>query len=122
MAQMAQMAVPHRRCVASRVSLAPLALALAAVLLAGCGGSDQGRAEQRRDRARQSCENAVRDQLASRATATFSTNDEPVYYDSTGGAAVTGLVATATGQRKFACVLKSASDSSWSVSAARMLN
>lgn len=119
---MVPIAVPHRRCVASRVSLAQVALALVAVLLAGCGDSDQGRAERRRDRARESCEDAVRDQLASRATATFSSDDEPVYYDSTGGAAVTGFAATATGQRKFACVLKSATDSSWSVSAARMLN
>jgi hypothetical protein len=63
-----------------------------------------------------------RDQLASRATAKFTTEAEHVYYDSLGGAGVTGTVATASGQRNFACLLKPAADSSWDLTAARLLN
>lgn len=90
--------------------------------IAACSGADQDRADARRGRAQQTCEDAVKDQLSSRATAHFVTDSEHVYYDSTGGAAVAGIVATASGQRNFACILKSATDSTWLLTEARLIN
>ena len=87
-----------------------------------CGPSGQDQRDQRRALAQRTCEDAVRDQLASRATAKFSTDAEHVYYDSLGGAGVTGTVSTASGERNFACLLKPAADSSWILTAARLLN
>lgn len=87
-----------------------------------CGESGQDARDQRRARAQQTCEDAVRDQLASRATARFNTDGEHVYYDSLGGAGVTGTVATTSGPRNFACLLKPFTDSSWTLTAARLLN
>ncbi len=92
------------------------------VTAAACNGADQDHADARRARAQQACEEAVDDQLASRATAHFVSDSEHVYYDSTGGAAVAGVVATATGQRSFACILKSATDSTWVLTEARLVN
>lgn len=92
------------------------------VLAAGCHSADQDRADRRRDLAKQTCEDGVRDQLPSRATAQFTGDNEHVYYDSAGGAAVTGAVSTPTGQRNFACIIKPATDSTWSLFAARLLN
>lgn len=89
---------------------------------AACGPSGQDERDQRRILAQHTCEDAVRDQLASRATAQFTTDAEHVYYDSLGGAGVTGTVSTAAGQRNFACLLKPAADSSWTLTAARLLN
>lgn len=88
----------------------------------GCSTTDQDAADHRRLLAKQACEEGVRDQLASRATAQFVSDSEHVYYDSTGGAGVTGVVSTVAGQRNFACILNPASDSTWTVSAARLLN
>jgi len=87
-----------------------------------CGGSDQDRNAHRRDLARQMCEDAVRDRLASRATAQFASRDEHVYFDSVGGAGVAGTVATPSGERKFACLLTPAGDTAWNLSAARLLD
>ncbi|MES2358963.1 MAG: hypothetical protein V4529_11590 [Gemmatimonadota bacterium] len=87
-----------------------------------CGPSGQDQRDQRRVLAQSTCEDAVRDQLTSRATARFSTDAEHVYYDSLGGAGVTGTVSTASGERNFACLLKPAADSSWILTAARLLN
>lgn len=91
-------------------------------LTAACGPSGQDERDHRRVLAQQACEDAVRDQLSSRATAKFSTDAEHVYYDSLGGAGVTGTVSTAAGERSFACLLKPAADSSWTLTAARLLN
>jgi hypothetical protein len=102
--------------VAFVVALGPLLLAM------GCSTAEQDRVAQRRMRAQKTCEDAVSDQLASRSTAQFATDDEHVYYDSAGGAGVTGVVTTPRGQRNFACILKSDTDSTWSLSAARLLN
>jgi hypothetical protein len=96
--------------------------ALLAGLVLACGGSDQDRKAHRNDLARQMCEDAVRDRLASRATAQFAASDEHVYYDSVGGAGVAGIVTTAAGQRRFACLLKPASDTTWDLSAAQLLD
>lgn len=101
-----------------RLAVTPL---LAGLALA-CGGSDQERNAHRRDLARQICEDAVRNRLASRATAQFASSDEHVYYDSLGGAGVSGIVATAAGQRRFACLLTPASDTTWNLSAAQLLD
>ena len=90
--------------------------------LAACQSADSDRTARRRDAARQMCESAVLDQLPSRATATFSGDKEHVFYDSTGGAGVTGVVATASGPRDFACILKPATDSTWGLSASRLMN
>ena len=90
--------------------------------VAACSSADQDRTDARRDRAKQACEDAVKDQLSSRATAHFVTDSEHVYYDSTGGAAVAGVVTTASGQRNFACILKSATDSTWLLTEARLIN
>ncbi|MEO8946357.1 MAG: hypothetical protein ABI338_07655 [Gemmatimonadaceae bacterium] len=95
---------------------------LAVLILAACGGADSDRTSARRDLAKSTCEDAVSNQLASRATARFSSESDHVYYDSVGGAAVAGIVATATGQRNFACILKPATDSTWLLSEARLLN
>ena len=89
---------------------------------AACGPSGQDERDQRRILAQHTCEDAVRDQLASRATAQFSPDAEHVYYDSLGGAGVAGTVTTAAGQRNFACLLKPEDDSSWTLTAARLLN
>lgn len=98
-----------------------VALTVAASAVA-CGPSGQDERDQRRILAQQTCEDAVRNQLASRATAQFSSDAEHVYYDSVGGAGVTGTVSTAAGERNFACLLKPAADSSWTLTAARLLN
>ena len=90
--------------------------------IAGCQSADQDRTERRREAAKQTCQAAVLDRLASRATATFKQDSEHVFYDSTGGAGVTGVVATGTGERDFACILKSDTDSTWTLSAARLVN
>ncbi|MEO6865919.1 MAG: hypothetical protein ABI229_10740 [Gemmatimonadaceae bacterium] len=95
---------------------------LTVLTVAACHGADQDSADRRRSLAQQTCESGVRDQLASRATAQFPSDSEHVYYDSTGGAGVTGVVSTGTGQRNFACILKPASDSTWILSAAQLLN
>jgi hypothetical protein len=92
------------------------------MLLAGCQPSEQDASDRRRARAEQSCEEAVRGQLANRATAQFTADSEHVFYDSLGGAAVTGVVTTVSGARKFACLLTPASESTWTMSAARLLN
>jgi hypothetical protein len=91
-------------------------------LVWACGGSDQDRGQRRRDLARRMCESAVLDHLTSRATAHFAPDDEHVYYDSVGGAAVSGIVATVSGQRNFACVLTPESDTTWTLAAARLLD
>jgi hypothetical protein len=101
------------------LTVATSAVATSAV---ACGPSGQDERDQRRILAQHTCEDAVRDQLSSRATAQFSTDAEHVYYDSLGGAGVTGTVSTASGQRNFACLLKPAADSSWALTAARLLN
>jgi hypothetical protein len=105
----------------SRGYLIILMLALPLVA-AACSGADQDRTDARRALAQQTCESAVSDQLASRATAHFDSDSEHVYYDSTGGAAVAGVVTTASGQRNFACILKPATDSTWLLTDARLLN
>ena len=107
--------------VRSRGYLFIVVLVVAASVV-GCGPSGQDERDQRRVLAQQTCEDAVRDQLASRATATFSADAEHVYYDSLGGAGVAGTVSTTSGQRNFACLLKLAADSSWTLTAARLLN
>lgn len=99
--------------------IAVLSLTAAGV---ACGTSGQDERDQRRALAEHACEEAVRDQLASRSTAKFSTDAEHVYYDSLGGAGVTGTVSTAGGQRNFACLLKPGADSGWTLTAARLLN
>jgi hypothetical protein len=91
-------------------------------LSSACHSSGQDATERRRALARQVCEEGVRGQLTSRATAQFLSDSEHVYYDSTGGAAVAGAVSTSTGQRSFACVLRPATDSTWTLSDARLLN
>ncbi len=90
--------------------------------LCGCHSADQDRAERRRDAAKQACEAAVLDRLASRTTATFKRDDEHIFFDSTGGAGVTGVVAAGGGARDFACILKSDTDSTWTLTAARLMN
>jgi hypothetical protein len=102
-------------------SFVTVALALA-TLTSACTSSGQDATDRRRSLARQTCEDAVRGQLSSRATAQFPSDSEHVYYDSAGGAAVAGAVATSTGVRSFACVLKPATDSTWTISDARLLN
>jgi hypothetical protein len=99
-----------------------LAVAASGALTVACGPSGQDQRDQLRVLAQQTCEDAIRDQLASRATAQFSSDAEHVYYDSLGGAGVTGTVTTASGQRNFACLLKPTADSSWTLTAARLLN
>lgn len=98
-----------------------IVLLVAIPVLAACG-ADSDRTSARRDLAKSTCEAAVSNQLATRATAHFSSDSEHVYYDSVGGAAVAGMVATATGQRNFACILKPATDSTWLLSEARLIN
>lgn len=97
-------------------------MAVTSALAAGCGPSEQDATARRRTAARQTCEAAVSNQLASGATATFNASSEHVYYDSLGGAAVSGVVASAAGNRNFACILKPLGDSGWTLSAARLLN
>ena len=104
----------------SRGYLFVISVALPVIGVA-CRTADQDRADRRRLLAEQTCEQAVSEQLASRATARFFSDSEHVYYDSIGGAAVAGVVATPTGQRSFACVLKPESDSTWLLSVARLL-
>ncbi|HEY5086196.1 MAG TPA: hypothetical protein VII66_02445 [Gemmatimonadaceae bacterium] len=105
----------------SREYLFALVVTLPA-LAGACSTADQDRADRRRTLAAQACEGGVREQLSSGAAAQFSNDSVHVYYDSAGGAAVSGTVATPSGQRSFACVLSSASDSTWTVSEARLLN
>ena len=100
----------------------PIVLLTIAVVFSACQSPDQDRADRRRALARQTCEDAVRDQLTSRATALFSSDNEHVFYDSTGGAGVTGVVAADARQRNFACIISSATDSTWSLTAARLMN
>ena len=90
--------------------------------LLGCGSSQMDRSHRRQALAKASCEEAVRAQLASRATARFDPDSEHVYYDSLGGAAVSGNVATADALRKFACILTPASESTWVLTEARLLD
>lgn len=104
-----------------RTSLLVMIIALPA-LVGGCQSSQQDTSDRRKALAESTCEEAVLSQLASRATARFSSDSEHVFYDSTGGAAVTGVVATVTSPRKFACILQPASESTWVLSAARLLN
>lgn len=96
-------------------------LALSA-LLASCQSSGQDAGERRRARAILDCEDGVRGQLASRATAQFNPDSEHVFYDSLGGAAVTGVVQARPSPRKFACILTPATESTWVLTAARLLN
>jgi len=95
---------------------------IVAISAAACGPSGEDQRDRRRVLAEHTCEDAVRDQLSSRATAQFTTDAEHVYYDSLGGAGVTGTVSTPSGERNFACLLKPAADSSWTLTAARLLN
>lgn len=90
--------------------------------LIACGPSGQDARDHRRALAQRACEDAIRDQLTSRATAHFSTDAEHVFYDSLGGAGVTGSVSTTAGDRSFACLLKPTDDSAWTLTAARLLN
>jgi hypothetical protein len=99
-----------------------IVLLILPAMSAACRSADQDRADRRRALAQQTCEDGVRDQLSSRATAQFSKDNEHVFYDSTGGAGVTGVVSTGTQQRNFACILNPANDSTWSLSAARLVN
>lgn len=105
----------------SHASLLVLVLALPSMAVA-CRSSQQDMSDRRRSLAERTCEEAVRGQLTSRATAQFNADNEHVYYDSTGGAAVAGVVATATSPRNFACILKPASESTWVLTEARLLN
>jgi len=105
----------------NRPSTSLVFLALSA-LLASCQSSGQDASARRRDRAVSDCEEAVRGQLASRATAQFNSDSEHVFYDSLGGAAVTGLVSAVPRPRKFACILTPATESTWVLTAARLLN
>jgi hypothetical protein len=91
-------------------------------LVLACQSSQQDQSDRRRTLAEKSCEDAVRGQLSSRATAQFFADSEHVYYDSAGGAAVSGTVSTVDAPRKFACLLKPATESTWVLSAARLLN
>ena len=100
----------------------PIVLVTLALVFSACQSPDQDRADRRRALAQQTCDDAVRDQLSSRATARFSSDDEHVFYDSTGGAGVTGVVSTDSRQRNFACILSSATDSTWTLTAARLMN
>ncbi|MEO7041380.1 MAG: hypothetical protein ABI035_03880 [Gemmatimonadaceae bacterium] len=102
-------------------SVSVIVLALSA-LLASCQSSGQDASERRRDRAVADCEEAVRGQLASRATAQFNPDSEHVFYDSLGGAAVMGFVRVLPSPRKFACLLTPASESTWVLTAARFLD
>lgn len=99
-----------------------IVLLILPALSSACQSADQDRADRRRSLAQQTCEDGVRDQLSSSATAQFSKDNEHVFYDSTGGAGVTGVVLAGIRQRNFACVLNPASDSTWSLSAARLMN
>lgn len=93
-----------------------------ACALISCNSADSDRTARRRDAARRACEGAILDQMGARATATFDADKEHVFYDSTGGAGVTGIVAAGTGTRNFACILKPATDTTWSITAAKLLN
>lgn len=105
----------------NRGSVSVILLALSA-LLSSCQSSGQDASERRRVRAMSDCEDAVRSQLASRATAQFNPDSEHVFYDSLGGAAVTGVVRAVPSPRKFACLLTPATESTWVLTAARLLN
>jgi hypothetical protein len=91
------------------------------VLTIACN-SAQDRTDRRRARAEQACQDAVMRQLSSRATAQFAPDSEHVFYDSLGAAAVTGVVTTVARPRKFACILNPATDTTWTLSAARLLD
>ena len=105
----------------TRASCPVLILALSALTVA-CQSSQQDQSDRRHARALATCEEAVRGQLASRATAQFDPDSEHVYYDSAGGAAVSGVVQALPSPRKFACILTPATESTWVLSAARLLN
>lgn len=96
-------------------------LAIPALVLA-CSSSQQDQSDRRRVLAEQNCEDAILGQLSSRATAQFDPDSEHVYYDSAGGAAVSGTVMAVGTPRKFACILKPATESTWVLSGARFLN
>lgn len=98
-----------------------LAVGGSAVLL-GCESSQADLSHRRQALAKSECEEAVRGHLSSRATAQFDPDSAHVYYDSLGGAAVSGSVSTPQGVRKFACILTPASESTWVLTAARLLN
>lgn len=98
-----------------------LAAGGSAVLL-GCESSQADRLHRRQTLAKSACQEAVRGHLSSRATAQFDPDSEHVYYDSLGGAAVSGSVSTAQGLRTFACILTPASESTWVLTEARLLN
>jgi len=102
-------------------SVSVILLALSA-LLTSCQSSGQDASDRRRARAVSDCEEAVRGQLASRATAQFNPDSEHVFYDSVGGAAVMGLVRVLPSPRKFACILTPATESTWVLTEARLLN
>lgn len=102
-------------------SLSVVLLALSA-FLTSCQSSGQDASARRRVRAMADCEEAVRGQLAARATAHFDADSEHVFYDSLGGAAVMGVVHVLPSPRKFACLLTPASESTWVLTAARFLN
>jgi hypothetical protein len=91
-------------------------------LASACNTADQDRTAARRVLAQKTCEDAILGQLSSRSTAQFTAGSEHVYYDSAGGAAVAGVVVTVKGERNFACILKPASDSDWTLTNARLLN
>ena len=102
-------------------SMSVILLALSA-LLASCQSSGQDASGRRRARAVSDCEEAVLGQLASRVTAHFDPDSEHVFYDSVGGAAVMGTVRVLPSPRKFACIMTPATESTWVLSAARLLN
>jgi hypothetical protein len=106
----------------ARLRCAQLGLAILPALLAACGPDGSEAIEKRRALARKTCEDAVLDQIATRATAHFPADGVHVYYDSVGGAAVSGIVTTTGGPRNFACILNPTADSGWSLSAAKLLN
>ncbi|MEO7216948.1 MAG: hypothetical protein ABI026_02025 [Gemmatimonadaceae bacterium] len=91
-------------------------------LVLGCQSSQSDRLHRRQLRAKASCEEAVRGHLSSRATAQFDPDSEHVYYDSLGGAAVSGNVSSAGALRQFACILTPASETTWVLTQARLLN
>ena len=91
-------------------------------LVLGCQSSQMDRSHRRGALAKAGCEEAVRGHLPSRATSHFNPDSEHVYYDSLGGAAVSGSVSTAGTLRQFACILTPASESTWVLTEARLLN
>jgi hypothetical protein len=102
-------------------SVVAVAMGASAVMIA-CQSSQLDRSHRRQANAKANCEEAIRGHLASRATAQFDADNEHVFYDSLGGAAVSGSVSASGTLRQFACILTPASETTWVLSQARLLN